>query len=126
MNKLFTILGWAWLILVNLFILAIVLYIFSRLDTRSDIIIVSILGQIYTAIRGYAFLQGQAIIRLFLSSEKEFRKIKTLLGDHDEYEEESRAEIETMLNKDIAKGWGNIAFLAIIDIICIFELLTNL
>jgi hypothetical protein len=61
--------------------LAIIAFVFSRLESRTEVIIVSILGLIYTTMRSIQFLQGIARGQISTVLARELVRIEEALGN---------------------------------------------
>jgi hypothetical protein len=121
-------LGYAWRVLVNLFYVAIVLYVFEKLHGRHETtILVAVLGLIYVTIRSIAIGQAHGAAVLAKGLTVELMRIRELLRDEtiegrrlafkDDVEVADR-----MINKAYIDGF----FLAIVSLICLLMLFVEL
>jgi hypothetical protein len=121
-------LGYMWRVLVNVFYIAVVLYVFNKLQGRSEAIItVAILGLIYVTIRSIAIWQGIGLTSGLKVIESDLIRLRELA--HDEHArsrwDASKAESEALSrgrNKLFIDGF----FLSIVSIICLFVLFGEL
>lgn len=125
MSKFWHFLTYTWRVAINLVEIVIVLYIFSRLHSRFEFIVVSILGLIYCSLRTMGGALGLAIAQMSTSLDRELTRIRMLLGQDEEYHLEEFAEAETNSNRQAVKIWINLSFVSIIGIICLFNLLVH-
>jgi hypothetical protein len=73
-------LGYAWQLVWNVTLLAAVLYVFSRLESRFEIIVVSVLGLIYITVRTIGIGLSLAYSGLRIENEKHFSVLSRSLG----------------------------------------------
>src|SRR5262249_19218090 len=91
-------LGYVWRVLVNLFYVAIVLYVFDRLQGRHDTsIVVAILGLIYVTIRSIAIGQALGLIGVAKGLHVHLMRIRELL--HDEHVEEYKLDFNEQVKR---------------------------
>jgi len=126
MERFFIALGWVWRGLVNVFQVLVVLYVFSRLQGRFEVIVISVLGLIYLTVRTIAFSQGMAFAHFGVALQKEFNDLIYLLGHDTKEREMNFAEMQKIISRNIAKGYLDEVFLALIFLICLFNLFTTL
>jgi hypothetical protein len=91
-------LGYTWRVLVNLFYVAIVLYVFDKLHGRHETtILVAVLGLIYVAIRTIATGQFHALFEIIKVLTRDLIRVRELLHDQSveghklEFEEQTQA-----------------------------------
>lgn|SRR5262245_13802989 len=126
MERFFTVLAWTWRVLFNVFQVLVVLYVFSRLQGRLEVIVVSVLGLLYLTVRTIAFSQATTLANFGSALQKEINDLVHLLG-HDIKEREANfVEMRKMVSRNIAMGYLDEAFLALISLICLFNLFTTL
>jgi hypothetical protein len=108
---------------------AIVWLVFSRLQGRVEVIVVSILGLIYLNLRSVAFAQGMIVSRLAMGTAQEFLHIRHLLHDNTVDEDDIKMALENTkktIERATAKGYISMTFIALIWFICLYELFTVL
>lgn len=126
MERFFTVLAWTGRTLFNVFQVLVVLYVFSRLQGRLEVIVVSVLGLLYLTVRTIAFSQATTLANFGSALQKEINDLVHLLG-HDIKEREANfVEMRKMVSRNIAMGYLDEAFLALISLICLFNLFTTL
>jgi hypothetical protein len=107
--------------------LAIIAFVFSRLESRTEVIIVSILGVIYTTMRSIQFPQGIARGQISTVLARELVRIEELLGEEPGIIQEKRKEISEGENR--LAGGGLIVtsiFLGRIALLCLYMLFDTL
>ncbi|HYY13933.1 MAG TPA: hypothetical protein VE758_05820 [Chthoniobacterales bacterium] len=121
-------LGYTWRVLVNLFYVAIILYVFDKLHGRHEItVLVAVLGLIYVTIRSIAIAQGNGFIEVTKGLRGELLRIRELL--HDEFAEDHKRELTEafeVVDRAMIKGYIDGFFLGIVSLICLFVLFTEL
>lgn len=127
MERLFNFLGYIWKISTCLIELALVLLVFSRLQDKQTIIIVSILGLIYTTVRTMAYGEWQSLVGMATALDNHFARLWSILGvqDDSDYKEASQ-KIAKSFERQARKMYIEMTTLAIISLICIFHLLMAL
>jgi len=122
------VLGYVWRVLVNLFYVAIVLYVFAKLQGRHDtIILVAVLGLIYVTIRSIAIGQGHGLIGMAKSLTVDLMRIRELLRD--EFIEDRRLSFKDdveVADRLIIKAYIDGFFLGIVSLICLVVLFAEL
>jgi hypothetical protein len=117
-------LGYTWRVLVNLFYVALILYVFDKLNGRHEItVLVAVLGLIYVTIRSIALSQGHSFIEITKGLRGELLRIRELL--HDEFVEHHKRELTEALevvDRAMIKGYIDGFFLGIVSLICLFGL----
>jgi hypothetical protein len=73
--------GFAWLILINSFSTVVVLAVFAKLSDRSEVVLVAILGLIYTAIEVRGANQNVGITEGLMQLRRQGLEIRRLLND---------------------------------------------
>jgi hypothetical protein len=122
------VIGYVWRVLVNVFYVAVVLYVFDKLQGHSEAIItVSVLGLIYVTIRSIAISQGMGLASALKVIESDIIRLRELV--HDEQARQrlasSKADSEVLSrerNKLAIDGF----FLFIVSIICLLALFGEL
>jgi hypothetical protein len=122
-------LGYTWRVLVNVFYVAVVLYVFDKLHGRTETITVAVLGLVYVTIRGIAIWQGVGLSNSFKMMDADFTRIRELLGD--EQHAHDRREAAKTGSKSLDRERNKLIFidgifLSIIGIICLLVLFTEL
>lgn len=120
--------GYVWRVLVNGFYVAVVLYVFDKLQGRSEaIIVVAVLGHIYVTIRSIAIAQGTGLSNALKTIEADLIRVRELVRD--EYArdrlEASKADSE-VLNRERNKLFIDGFFLSIVSIVCLLALFSEL
>jgi hypothetical protein len=118
------VLGYTWRVLINIFYIAVVLYVFDKLQGRSEAIItVAVLGLIYVTIRSIAIGLGMGITNFFKVIEADLIRLRELVRDeHVRHRwEDSKAHSE-VLSREHNKAFIESFFLFIVSIICLFAL----
>jgi hypothetical protein len=120
-------LGYTWRVLVNLFYVAIILYVFEKPNGHHETtILVAVLGLIYVTIRSIAFAQGHSLIEITKGLRKELLRVRELL--HDESIEDYKrdlAEAFEVVDRAMIKAYIDAFFLGIVSLICLFVLFTE-
>jgi hypothetical protein len=120
--------GYGWRVLVNVFYVAVVLYVFDKLQGRSEAIVtVAVLGLIYVTIRSIAIGQVIALANSLKVIEADLIRVRELVRD--EYArdrlEASKADSE-VFSRERNKLFIDGFFLSIVSIICLFALFSQL
>jgi hypothetical protein len=121
-------LGYAWRILINILYIAVVLYVFDKLQGHSEAIItVAVLGLIYVTIRSMAIGQGIGLTSGLKVIESDLIRLRELACDEHARErwDASKAEAE-VLNRARNKLLIDAFFLTIVSIICLVVLFGEL
>jgi len=125
-EKVITGLGYTWRVIWHVIKLLVVIYVFLRLENRFEIIVVSILGLMYVTINAMSGDLRWRLIRLAIENEKNFSRMRRLLGeDTKDHEGALRADEKEMLRQS-AKPFIDLVFLFIISLVCLFHLLMEL
>jgi hypothetical protein len=74
-------LGYVWRVLINVFYVAVVLYVFDKLQGRSEAIIMAVLGLIYVTIRSIAISQGMGLANALKVIEADIIRLRELVRD---------------------------------------------
>jgi|SRR6516225_215770 len=113
-------LKFAWRVISNLLQILIVLYVFSRLSVRFEIIVVAILGLIYATIRSIAFGIWYMLINIVVGANNDFIFIRKHIGD-DVTEREEEARIgHSKATQTFYKNAIDGVTLSIISLICLY------
>lgn len=114
-----------WRVLNNLVLIVLVWAILGTLHTRLEVLLVSILGLIYTAVRGVGLGQGYSLMLLGTGLDAEFRRIRFLLkAPPEQYEKEALVEMERKQSHAMAFLFINSVGLTIVSLLCLYFLLT--
>jgi hypothetical protein len=120
-------LGYIWRVLVNLFYVAIILYVFEKLNGRHETtVLVAVLGLIYVTIRSIAIAQGHGLIEITKGLRGELLRVRELL--HDESIEDHKRELTEafeVVDRAMIKGYIDGFFLGIVSLICLFVLFSE-
>jgi hypothetical protein len=122
-----TFLRYLWRIASSVLQLAIIAFVFSRLESRTEVIVVSILGLIYTTIRSIQLLQGIALGQIGTAFARELMRIQELLGEEREIIQEKRKELNQ--GENALMGGGIIVtgtFLTLVSLLCLYMLFDTL
>jgi hypothetical protein len=122
------VLGYTWRVLVNVFYIAVVLYVFDKLQGRSEAIVtVAVLGLIYVTIRSIAIWQGMGLANALKVIESDLIRLRELFRDEHARNrlEASRADSE-VLSRERNKLFIDGFFLSIVSLICLLVLLSEL
>jgi hypothetical protein len=104
---------------------AVVIFVFSRLQGRLEMIIVSILGLIYLTIRTINFANGIAMAKLAVAFKERRLSILSHLGDV-EHDKIISKKDEPKLDRIIYRSYIRQVFIVIILFIYLYELYTVL
>jgi hypothetical protein len=122
------VLGYTWRVLINIFYIAVVLYVFDKLQGRSEAIItVAVLGLIYVTIRSIAIWQGMGLANALKVIESDLIRLRELGRDEHARNrlEASKADSE-VLSRERNKLFIDGFFLSIVSIICLWVLFSEL
>jgi hypothetical protein len=121
-------LGYVWRVLVNVFYVAVVLYVFDKLQGRSEaIIIVSVLGLIYVTIRSIAIAQGMGLTNALKVIESDIIRLRQPGRDEQVRDRLVASKVESeVLNRARNKLFIDGFFLSIVSIICLLALFGEL
>jgi hypothetical protein len=115
-----------WAIVANLLLVIVTLTIFSGLETRFEILVIAILGLIYTALRGAGLTAGKTNAGFFILLNKDLNYIRQRLRDDvSEREQEVRKAEADLTRFMVAYGIEGFGLL-IVSLICAYHLLTAL
>jgi hypothetical protein len=122
-------LGYAWRVLVNLFYVAIVLYVFEKLHGRHETtILVAVIGLVYVAIRGIAIAEAHVLIGIAKDLAGQLIRVRELL--HDKLVEDDKLKFEeqeqVMMDRVLTKLRIDGLFLGVVSLICLLVLFTEL
>jgi hypothetical protein len=132
------VLGYVWRVASNLIQLLVVLFIFSKLNVRFEVIVIAVLGLIYTALRTMGFGLFLAFTNLERLLDREFLQLRSLLSDQTLQDDDERdlvltedwkavsAEKAKLMDRAIYKSYIDALFVMVIWIICLYQLFTNL
>src|SRR6266852_4246329 len=105
------VLGWAWRLAVNVVQLIVVLAVFANLRGRFEIIVVSILGFIYIAVRVGAFSNGLLHVNLAKAFDHKMLHLRDLLGDPPaDWEVKETADTIKSIDRQLKKAYVDMAF----------------
>lgn len=125
MATLWLIWRYIWRILTSLILIVVVWSILIGLHTRLEVLLVSILGLIYVAVRTIGMLQLYYMSVLALGIDAEFRRIRALLNSPpDPDEKNGLRQIEAKQAHQIAFQFINSIALMIISLLCLYFLFT--
>jgi hypothetical protein len=120
-------LGYTWRVLVNLFYVAIILYVFEKLNGHHETtILVAVLGLIYVTIRTIGIGQTHVSIDISKALRGDLIRIRELL--HDEFIDDHKLELKEqtqVVDRVIVKAYIDAFFLGIVSLICLFVLFTE-
>jgi hypothetical protein len=126
MERLFIFLGYLWSVCTNVVYLGAVLFIFSKLHERFEVIVVSILGLIYVTVRAIGFGHFMTYAQLAKAIDHQFLNIRRLLSDGTvEHDEASMVDATKIVNRQVAKAYIDAAFLSLVWLFCLYQLFTN-
>jgi hypothetical protein len=128
-SKAMVALAYTWRVLVNVFFVAVVLYVFDKLHGRTENITVAVLGLVYVTIRGIAIWHGIGLSNTIKIMDADFTRIRELLGD--EQHARDRREAAKTGSKSLERERNKLIFidgifLSIISIICLLVLFNEL
>jgi hypothetical protein len=119
------ILGWIWRLAVNVIQLIVVVAVFSSLRGRFEVTVVSILGFIYIVIRVVGFGIGMGLINLAKGLDREIERLRNLLNNpFADWEVREKADAVKSFDRGEWKVYVDMAFLALVWLVCVYELLT--
>jgi hypothetical protein len=115
-----------WAVAINLIALVVVLTIFSRGFEPFERVVLGALGVIYATIRTIAWGTAHVLKQSALGLAEEFFRVRRLLND-DSVDEAERATREALMatKSNEVVGWINLAFLAAIYVVCVFNILIS-
>ena len=116
-------LGYVWSVALNVAILAVVLYVFSRLQTRLETIVVSLIGLLYGAIRAIALNQGRAFAQVGMLFAHELHRVREMLG---QAEDGGLAEGQAEIDRQITRAYIDVLFLTAVEVVRLYNLFTAL
>jgi hypothetical protein len=112
-----------WRVAACLVQLAVILYVFYRLNTRSETILVSLLGLMYATIRSLAIMQGLAFAQFAFAIDKELARIQELLGEYRNTVTERRKAVAVVENNRYGgKLIISAIFIGVLSLVCLFTL----
>jgi hypothetical protein len=122
------VLGYTWRVLVNVFYIAVVLYVFDKLQGRSEAIItVAVLGLIYVTIRSIAIGQGMGLANALKIIEADLIRLRELARDeHARKRWDTEQAGSEVLSRERNKLYIDGVFLSIVSIICLLVLFSEL
>ena len=114
-------------VVANCFYLFVIGYVFAKLNGRTEIITVAILGLIYVTIRTIAIGQLIMTLTLFTDVNRQLLYMRSLLNDPT-YEENKRAwdEVEESKPQKLGKYYIDLGFLSLIGLFCLLVLFNYL
>jgi hypothetical protein len=132
------VLGYVWRVVSNLIQLLVVLYIFSKLNERFEVIVIAVLGLIYTALRSMGWGLFMAFTGMERLLDREFLLLRRLLNDQTLQDDDERDLILTedwkavaalktkLMERAMFKSYIDALFVGVIWIICLYQLFTYL
>jgi hypothetical protein len=120
--------GYAWRVLINVFYVGVVLYVFDKLQGRSEAIItVAVLGLIYVTIRSTAIGQGIGLTSGLKVIEADVIRLRELAHDEHARSRWNASKTESVvINRERNKLFIDGFFLSIVSIICLVVLFGEL
>lgn len=118
------ILGYIWRVLTNLFYLAVVMYALASLKGRLEMLVISTLGMIYVTIRSIAGGQFIAMLGTAAATQVQLEAIRARLDGT--FDPAPTQDFEDAQRTWTVKWMIDVAFLAIISLLCIFTFFTGL
>jgi hypothetical protein len=121
------VLTYIWWVLINIFYIAIILYVFDKLHGQTEVITVAVLGLIYVTIRSIAIGQAMGLANALKIIEADLIRVRELLGDEyaggrSEAAKEDSEALSRVRNKVYIDGF----FLWIVGLICLLVLFSKL
>lgn len=115
-----TFLKYAWWISECVLQLAIILFVFSHLTGGTETVVAAILGLLYVTIRSMAIGQSLAFAHFALAADREFIRIREMIGEdrgiiQERVEENKRLESKVITGGTVITG----IFLALVSVICL-------
>ena len=107
--------------------LAIIAFVFSHLESRTEVIIVSILGLMYTAIRSSMLIHSIGLGQIGTVLARDLVRIQELLGEEREIIQERRKELRE--GENALMGGDFIVtgiFLSLVTLLCFYMLFETL
>jgi hypothetical protein len=121
-----TTLSFAWHVISNVLQILIVLYVFSRLQVRFEVIVVAILGLIYVTIQGIGFGIRLMMGMLTINVQKDLIFIRKKMGDNvSAREKEASATESKMTSMPFTLLIDGVGF-SLIFLICLYQLFNAL
>jgi hypothetical protein len=121
------IIGYAWRVLINIFYIAVILYVFDKLQRRPEIVTVAVLGLIYVTIRTIAIGQAIGLFNALKIIEADIVQIRELLKDEHAADRWEAAKADSkVLERTRNKLYIDGFFLSIVSIICLLVLFNEL
>jgi hypothetical protein len=111
-----------WRVLVNLFYIAVVGYVFSRLHQRDEKIYVAILGLIYVAIRTQGVLTGMYLVPMIIHLSRQIDGLREFVDASFSRPPDEADQVERATNKLYARSLIESLGLAAIAGYCLLEL----
>lgn len=119
--------GWlrnVWDIIVNLITIGVISGIYSSIYGDFETIVVSLLILIYLSLQSFSMLQGKTIAENAFALDGEFKRIRGLLNaDPTDEEIEEVRNARRKFDKSMTKMYINAAFVFIMYLIALFNLL---
>src|SRR5262249_20357504 len=125
-NKVWLGLAFSWKVLFNLVQFLIILYVFSRLHDRFEVIAMSTLGLIYVTIRSIGFGTWAALANIALAIDKEFAYLHHKAGEDVSFRAEGFGNSQRMMQEATYKGYIDQLFLSLISLVCLYQLFSSL
>ena len=126
-QKAFGFVGYAWLVITNLFYLAVIAFVLSRteeLDPKLTVVVAT-LGLVYVTIQGSAMTQSMALLPMLMGIAKGVDELKGRGGKRIATDEEY-AFAEAQLKRGQIKVYIRSVFLALTSLICLLAIYSAL
>lgn len=120
------VLKYAWRVILSVLQILIVLYVFSRLSVRFEIIVVAILGLIYVTVRSVAFGMWYMLVNIAVGANNDFIFIRKHIGDDVTAREEEAAMGHGKATQNFYKFVIDGIALSLISFICLYHLFVAL
>lgn len=117
---------YVWRIAVNIFNIIVVLYVFSKLDTRDERLYVSILGLLYVAIRSIGFGLATGVLPGLIAVGHQVDRIRELTDTSFLVTVEEHEKIEKALSRNMWRTAIEGIGLTIVSLICLLALFNAL
>ena len=118
-------LRWArylWAVIVNLVTIGVVLAIYDNVHGSFEIIVISILILIYLSVQSFSMIYGPTITTTALGLDTELKRIRKLLKDKPNKDEEEIQGVKNEVDRAVIKIRINAGFFFIIYLIALFNL----
>jgi hypothetical protein len=116
---------YVWAIVEGLAGIGVAFYVFSKVDTRFEVIVVALLLMTYVAVRISAVALGRVIMQDLIALGTSQALVQKGIGDPDDVERLERDMLETSRKlKGIRPGDIILAALGIVELLCLYRLPT--